>query len=454
MVARAPDVPDTLVSTSEGDLLGRHVDGLVEWRGIPYATARRFEPPGPVAPWKGVREALAYGPICPQPPPGLVEVIGTPPGVLEQSEDCLNLTVTAPALDGILRPVMVWVHGGSYLIGSGSLSSYAGQKLSREGNVVVVRINYRMGVFGYLKVDGLAPGNLGILDQIAALEWVHRNIAAFGGDPACVTVFGQSAGADSIACLMASPGAAGLFRRAILQSAPFGVKNYGAAFARKTAGYFLKALPGEPRSASTEQLLAAQVAASTLAERCDGAKAAMPFGPVVGDAVLPHNPFDLEAGTPVGPATEVIIGWAADDVTPFMYLRPDVKFLRRLPLVRLIIRAIAVLLTRMFFGDPALRLADRLAAAGARVYSYRFDWAAPDSDFGACHCIELPFLLGGEESWRRAPMLAGAPWDEIEQLGRRLRGAWTTFARKGEPQFEGKTWAPHRVGQRPGLEVR
>jgi para-nitrobenzyl esterase len=448
-----PDVslPGPLVSTPDGDLLGRRIDGVLEWRGIPYAKAARFVAPGPVAPWRGVREALEYGPSCPQPDTTLVEVLGPPPNPLPRSEDCLHLTVTAPERKGALRPVLVWLHGGSYMVGSGSIEHYRPHKMVREGDVVVVRINYRLGVLGYLQLDGVSPGNLGLLDQIAALAWVRRNIASFGGDPERVTVFGQSAGADSVACLIASPLARGLFRRAVVQSAPFGARETGADYARRTAGYLVSALRGaDPRSVSIGELLDAQSAAVMVADRREGSKSAMPYGPVVGGAVLPRHPFDTDGPARTEPL-DVIVGWTRDDVSPFVYLRPDVQRLVRLPFAPFIVEGVTAGLTRWVFGRPAMRLANALTATGARVYTYRIDWAAPAFLMGACHCIDLPLLLGDETTWREAPMIGGASWSTIDELGARMRGAWSSFARDGEPIVPGSPWRAHERGAKVGM---
>jgi para-nitrobenzyl esterase len=437
------------VSTPDGELQGLRSGRAIEFCGIEFATADRFQAPVPVAPWQGTREALRYGPMCPQQEEGLELVLGTPPGVLEQSERCLNLSVTAPVPDGTLRPVMVWIHGGAYLIGSGSLAYYEAHRLVDECSVVVVRINFRLGAFGYLQLDGVSPANLGLLDQIAALAWVQRNIRAFGGDASRVTVFGQSAGADSVACLLESPAARPLFHRAILQSGPFGLRDRTPAYARKVAGYFVKALGADPKTASTEQLLKAQIATTAISGRRDGLRGAMPFGPVAGDALLPRD-FCSSAYLPRDAATiQLMIGSTLDDITPFLYDKPVLTRLRSWPIAGTVIGAIAAGLTRHVFGAPARKMANRWQRAGARVYTYRFDWTAPSNLFGSCHCIELPFLLGDESSWRDAPMLSQGSWEEIEALGRQLRAAWASFASHGEPRsVEGAHWPLHEPGKR------
>ncbi len=214
----------THVRTDKGEVVGIEHRGVLRFSGIPYAAPpvgpRRYLPPEPHDGWSGVLDATAYGAICPQPPMMLAQLLGEEPE--PEHEDCLFLNVFTPACDDAARPVMVWIHGGGFMMGSGSSAMYDGAHLVRRGDVVVVTINYRLGALGFLHTDDLGHGegtaNAGIADQIQALRWVRDNIAAFGGDPANVTIFGESAGAMSVGTLLGTPAAQGLFHRAILQS--------------------------------------------------------------------------------------------------------------------------------------------------------------------------------------------------------------------------------------------
>ena len=214
-----------LVELTSGKLEGSREESGYIFRGVPYAAPpvgeRRWLPPQPVEPWPGIRPAWEYGTIAPQ------NVMPGGPKIRleqEQAEDCLYLNIWTPGLDNARRPVMLWLHGGGFTGGSGSDALYEGGSLSARGDVVVVTINYRLGVLGFLNLDIItqgripATGNEALLDQLAALKWVKENIAAFGGDPGNVTVFGQSAGAMSIGCLMVMPAARGSFHKAILES--------------------------------------------------------------------------------------------------------------------------------------------------------------------------------------------------------------------------------------------
>ncbi|NKQ52756.1 carboxylesterase family protein [Amycolatopsis sp. K13G38] len=440
-----------MVRIGSGELKGESLDGgLTAFRGVPFARAPRFGPPGPAEPWTGVRDATRHGPAAPQPPPRVGAVMGELKRDLVQDEDCLNLSVVTPGTEG-RRPVMVWIHGGAYTTGAGSMDIYDARRLAAEGDVVVVTINYRLGALGYLRLDGISPGNLGLLDQLAGLRWVHENVAAFGGDPDQVTVFGQSAGAHSIACLMALPEARGLFRRAILQSAPLGLGLASPATATRIARYFTSALGEDPRTAPVERILAAQQAAIVRAAGPGGLYSAPPFCPTGGTAPLPPAREWLPRAARAG--VDVVIGTTRSEMNAFLNGKPGIAPLERTPVIRRGLEAAKSGITRYVFGAPAMRFAGALGAAGARVFTYRFDWAAEGTDFGACHCIELPFLFGDEQAWSGAPMLGTSAWDARDRLGRELRRAWISFARTGTPAFS-RPWQPDsllRIG--PDLVV-
>ncbi|MEJ3747994.1 carboxylesterase family protein [Actinomycetes bacterium KLBMP 9797] len=395
--------------------------GLLRARGVRYGTAERFAPPRPPDAQPGVVDATRPGPICPQLPSRLASVTG--PGVegLTASEDCLVLSVTAPAGASGL-PVMVWFHGGAYMTGGGEQRRYDPGPLVREGGVVVVNVTYRLGVFGYLTPDPF-PDNLGLRDQILALRWVRDHIAAFGGDPGNVTAFGQSAGADSVLSLMLCAEADGLFRRAIMQSAPLGLRDkrdaMTAAMRRASAA---AAAPG----ATVEQVLAAQAAATVAAQRF-GVLGGLPFAPILGQAPLPSLAEVPARLAGAAARVELLIGYTKDDAAPFVALNRRAAAVGRLgPPGRAAIRSVVAAATRRVFGDPVRRLA---RTWGDAVATYRFDWTPADGPFGACHCIELPFLLGTPETWARAPMLGSGGIDR--ELALRLRACWAGFAHDG-----------------------
>ncbi|MEU3712617.1 carboxylesterase family protein [Streptomyces catenulae] len=371
-----------------------------------YATADRFRPPV-LVPAGG--DVPVSGAMCPQPPSRLEAVMG-PSRNLPQDEDCLHLRITAPATPAGPRPVLVFLHGGGFSSGSGLLDWYDGARISAEGDLVVVSVNYRLGPLGFLRHPDVAAGNLGLLDQLAALRWVAENIARHGGDPAQVTVAGQSAGAISLALLLRHPDTPRLLRRAILQSPVLGPLQTDLAAAEADGAAFLAALDGDPFTAPAEALLTARTAAAAHAVERTGSRVTPPFSPVVGADPVPATP----------PATglegvDLLIGWNHEELTAFG-----------------LSRAAARAAEGPTFAAPVAEFGAWATSAGARVTTYRLDWEPAGSPFGAVHCLELPLLLGDGAAWRDAPMLGDVPWSDVDEFGRVLRGEWAAFARTGE----------------------
>ncbi|MHC9296682.1 carboxylesterase family protein [Mycobacterium sp. LTG2003] len=384
-------------------------DGLERARGVPYGTATRFGV-GEPATWPGVRDATQPGPACPQRPSRLAGVTGSVLDGLTTSEDCLVLSVTAPA-DAHDLPVMVWFHGGAYVSGSGESQKYDPALLVRDGNVVVVNVTYRLGIFGYLGPVG--EDNLGLRDQILALRWVRDNIAAFGGDPGNVTAFGQSAGAHSVMSLMLCE--PDLFHRAIVQSGPLEMDNGRDDMAMAMQSALTAALAdSDPVQAAVEQLLAAE-AAAVLAAQPFGFLGGLAFAPRLGRDPLP--PAD-EVDSRIAYAArriELLAGWTKDDGAPFVALAPE---------------ASAEALTKYAFADPTRRFVEAWTEHGGRAATYRFDWTPDQAPIGACHCMELPFLFESPQAWSDAPML-GPDRKIDQQLAFEMRTRWTQFAHHG-----------------------
>lgn len=440
------------VDLPQGSLRGRRDGDVVVFRGIRYATAPRFAPPGPPPAWEGVRDAVGPGPISPQLPARVAAVTGpSSDDDAVQDEDCLRVDVRAPAAaltDGVPRSVLVWLHGGAYVIGSASTSWYDTSRLVAEGDVVTVSVGYRLGVLGWLAAPGTSDGNLGLLDALAALRWVRDHVGVFGGDPDQVTVMGQSAGAHAIACLLTVPEARPLFRRAILQSGQLGLGLSSPRRAARVAGYVTEGLAGaDPASAGVDVLLAAQRHAMIRAAGPGGLDSSPAFAPVDGVAPLAPGATWAQAAEA---GHDLLVGTTADEAETFMVISPALRRLRQLPLLGRAAGVGSALATRRVFTAPALQVADDAARAGTRAFSYRFDWRAPASGLGACHCIELPFLFGARAAWEDAPMLAGADWDaDVEPLGAVVRAAWLRFVRTGDPSTGALPWPPHTPGRGP-----
>ncbi|CAM5510558.1 carboxylic ester hydrolase [Streptomyces narbonensis] len=460
------------VRTRNGVLRGSLKDGVASFLGIPYAQAPvgelRFRVPEPAESWDGIREATAFGPTAPKRPyaPPLAALLPDPevPG-----DDCLNLNVWAPwpatgpgdgGAPGGGRAVMVWIHGGSLVHGSSAVPVYDGTAFARDG-VVLVSINYRLGIEGF-GVFPDAPANLGLRDQIAALTWVRENIAAFGGDPERVTVFGESAGAISIGALLASPLAKGLFRRAVLQSGAPTAKSIG--FARKTT----EAIAARLRVPATaeafagvdrERLLAAQTAVTGKGSPLISGNQ---FHLAVDGEVLLEDPGDALADG-ASAEVELLMGTNTDEYR--LWFVPDGHADRVGPLVqRLLLRkgriaphtakvyrarrrqekpgeVLGAIATDWILRVPLNLLADFRLNSGraAATYLYEFGWPSPVLGLRACHALELGFVFDTLDA-PETRMLTGpnAPRD----LATAMHAAWVAFAKTGNPGW--RRWGPAR----------
>lgn len=457
---------DTVVRTRSGLVRGARLPSLTAFKGIPYAAppvgANRFRPPQPAVAWDGVRDALHYGPTVPKPPyaPPFDKLLSEPalPG-----EECLNLNIWTPDPGGAGLPVMVWIHGGAFRNGTGMIPTYDGAHFARDG-VVCVTINYRLGSEGFLYL-GPGTANLGLLDQLAALAWVQENIAAFGGDPGKVTIFGESAGGMSVTTLLAMPRAQGLFRRLIAQS---GAGHH--ALTRETArlmGQYIaeklgiEATPTAFASLPADRLIQAQVElAADVATRPDPRRwrevslNLMPHEPVIDGETLPGLPIDLlDEGA--GAGVEVMVGTNTDEYHFFLVPPRIMETLGEsslaglsraydVPLDALLAtyrelypgaspgELFAAIVTDWFFRIPAMRLAEARVRHGDPAYMYEFAWRSPQLDgrLGACHALELAFVFDNlHQEENRALVGPAGP----QELASAMHAAWVAFATSGDP---------------------
>lgn len=412
-----------------GPVTGWRDGDVVRATGIPYARAERFALPDAVAAWSSSYAATAWSPASPQPPaPNLERLLGAA-GIGDPAidEHCQNLSVTIPAdaVSGDDLPVMVWIHGGSYVTGAGDAPIHDPARLVTEQRVIVVVVTYRLGLLGFLGSEGGRPANLGLYDLRAAFEWVQRNIRAFGGDPGRVTAFGESAGGDAIAHLIATPDASLLFSRAIIQSAPLGISRGRAAMSAAMAAAASDLTAETP----LDELVARQPSVG-LAGAGHGLASAMPFGTQYGFEPLPAEDAVDAAWDAAAPGIEVLIGNNANESRMFIPELPKIGDASRLPLIGPVIRwAVDRALTKRIYGRPAEQFARRHAAAGGRATRYVIDWHAPGNSYRAAHTVDLPLLLGTEASTEGSLIVQGAAWAEIDAAGLGVRQAWADFAR-------------------------
>jgi len=455
--------PRPEVRTAAGLVRGSREAGTAVFRGIPFAEppvgALRFAAPRPVRGWSGVREALTFGP---PPPQGGQTGPDTPPQ--DADGDWLTVNVWSPGSEpGAGLPVMVWIQGGAYLIGTSGLPEYDGGRLARDGDVVVVTFNYRVGVEGFAQLEG-APPNRGLLDQVAALEWVRDNIRAFGGDPERVTVFGESAGGGSVAALLAMDRAAGLFRRAVAQSVP------GTFFSPELAADIAAACAAELGLRPTVADLSG-VAPRRLPATADAVSAKMqqrgerwgrpayrtiPFAPVVDGDVLAMTPWQALRGG-AGRGVDLLVGHTRDEQRLFNVMTglfgtvseeqaadalrvfapgPDGarRYREAFPAAGPA-ELYELVHSDWLFRMPSLHLAEAQTAGGGRAHVYELTWAAPGMGgmFGACHGLDVPLVFGNLDRGQTAVLIGEAPFPEAEALSARMRAAWTSFAAHGDP---------------------
>lgn len=455
-----------VIATTSGRVRGFFDDDLMVFRGIRYgAPPRRFEPPEPPRAWQGVVDALEFGAASLQ-----------PGREANQSEDCLFLNVMAPrAKASRPRPVIVYIHGGAYSTGSGSSPLYDGSRLCRRGDVVVVTINHRLSVFGYLQLPAFPDsGNAGMLDLVLGLRWVRDNIAAFGGDPGCVTVMGQSGGGAKIATMMAMPAAAGLFHRAVTMSGQQ-LTASGPLHARERARLVLEKLGLAPARSADAARVPAAVLLAALAATVDPyiGRGACYMGPVLDDRSLPRHPFHPDA-PPQSAAIPMIIGNTLGETRSLIGRGDPSTFdltWDQLP-ARLeqemrvdILGATVVAEYRrlyphyspadVFFAATtagrswrgAVVEAELRAQQGAPTYTYQLDWGSPadGGKWGAFHTLDIPLMFGT----LGAPGSLTGEGADARKVSDAMQGALLAFARHGDPNYPGSPrWEAYTLPRR------
>lgn len=480
----------SIVSSSYGQLSGVQENGIHYFKAIPYAKAPlgelRFQAPQKAEPWQGVRDASKISAAAPQNK-------GTVTMVDQTSEDCLYLNVATPAPDNKKRPVMFWIHGGSFTTGSGEQSIYLDSPIPQRSDVVLVTINYRLGVLGFVNFnsinqDGNFVSNIGLRDMIAALEWVQENIEHFGGDPDNVTIFGESAGAMGVSCLLGSPKASGLFHKAIAQSGAAHMTTL-ASDAKRVAQAFLDETSIAPDEMSKlkkldiDDILKIQQTISSIKFDNHNRPNRLPvssfaFIPTLGDDVLPQDPLEaIEKGSakniPVMLGTNLhewnffsqltdpnknnldkdalykvintrVPGFAQDAIDCFYSGNPEAR-----P-----VDIFSAIESDRFFRIPAIRLLEAQSKYQQNCFAYLFTYEATllDGKLGACHAVELPFVFGTVHD-NFAKLFVGEH-EDVKVLSDKCVEAWTHFARHGAPNSEQlPDWPAYELEHRQTMEL-
>lgn len=448
------------VTTRCGRLSGLTEDnGTLGLLGIRYGVAPRLRRPEAAKLWTGVFDATRYGPNAPQAEGASLAGAAQP----EQSEDCLVLNVWTPAIDAARRPVMVWLHGGGFVSGSGSSPWYHGARLARRGDCVVVTTNHRLGALGYSYLDDPERNNVGLYDIIASLAWVRDNIDSFGGDPENVTIFGESGGGRKVATLMAMPDANGLFHKAIIESGPSIFVNDPGPMTELTSAL------GNVEAMAVDEVIAVQQRVLPEFQNRDGMT--QTFAPVVDGVTLPHHPF--HPPPQISSGVSLMIGFNQTEATLFMGAHdPDLKefsdaglsarcedwFGPHAGLFEQTYRELypdadnaellALIATgRLRYNVDTLELALRRASQAADTFLYMLEWRRPGR-LRTPHALEIPLVFDNVANGRDFV----GPGEEPQHMADLMSESWIAFARSGSPQHAGlPRWPRHDQDNRPAM---
>ncbi|MFD2932665.1 carboxylesterase/lipase family protein [Spirosoma flavum] len=462
------------VSTESGTVRGYIHNGTFTFKGIPYAKAERFMAPSKPDSWTGVRSSMSYGPVCP------MDITTTVNDEIEfpfhhdwgyTNENCLSLNVWTPHLtDAKKRPVMVWLHGGGFTGGSSvELPSYDGENLTKKGDVVIVTVNHRLNILGFLDLSAYgekykSSANAGLLDLVAALQWVKQNIAQFGGDPGNVTIFGQSGGGGKVTCLMNAPSAKGLFHKAIVQSGSYITNFTERELAQKVSAALLNELHLQPNQIDSLQTISYErlnaAGKKALRHVSDGMKAeglpafGLGWGPIHDGNFLPYQPTE-PAAMALSKDIPLLVGSTKNEFTPFVPGTRDItmdgakanlqkkygdKTEAYLAAVKKAypetVKPSDYIDIDFNFRPLTVRQANGKAVPGAApVYMYLFTWQSPvlDGAYKAMHCMEIPFVF---DNISRCEEMTGGG-QEAHILADKMSRAWIAFARTGNPNHKG-----------------
>jgi para-nitrobenzyl esterase len=426
------DNKDTHVfKTSFGTIQGIKENGLIIAPHIRYASSERFGMPVALSTSDPSRKIPGKIPVCPQNIRPLlekmIEITHIENFEVDESPQYLSITCPEKIPEGEKLPVIVWIHGGSYEVGCGTLPTTDPGIWVKEQNIIVVAVSYRLGLFGFLGNGESILPNLGLFDIIEALRWIKKHIASIGGDPGCITLFGQSSGGDAAAHLIAAEGVENLFHRLIIQSAPLGLrkgrKKMSAEFARKTAALrketdLVKMVEGyKPLVPSLLKY---------------GLKAGMPFGLQYGFAPLCKENEVESRWKQHAKKYDILIGMNDEETAFFLSVSEVINKYASKGLGKKLLRRSIRFTTEKIYGKPAKRFAENYAQAGGNVYLFRIYSRLKNNPLAAAHCIDLPLIFGRETAWKASGLIKDIPWSYIDQMGKQLRKIWADFARTGQ----------------------
>lgn len=471
-----------VVSTESGKVRGYVHNSIYTYKGIPYAKAGRFMAPTKPDSWTGVRSSLSYGPVCPLMDP-TTAVADESEFVFHHdwgypNEDCLRLNIWSPGVnESKKRPVMVWLHGGGHTAGSSQeLPSYDGENISKKGDVVLVSINHRLNILGFLDLSAYGDkyklsSNASVMDMVAALQWVKANIASFGGDPNNVTIFGQSGGGGKVNTLLNTPSAKGLFHKAVIQSGGLGLAFHDPTLTKRVGAAVLEELNIKPeqiddiQNVSYEKLAAAgkkavqKVQEQAKAEGKLQAVFGLSWGPTLDGNILPYQPTDPTARA-ISASIPLLVGSTKNEFMASLRL-PDSNTLTLEEAKAMLQKqygdktdAYVAALKKAYPADTkpsdlldvdgmfrrsAIKMADLKAASPAPVYMYLFTWQSPvlDGRYKAIHCSEIPFVFSNIGRCEEMTGGTKAAYDLADKVSQ----SWINFARTGNPGHKGlPTW--------------
>ncbi len=429
-------IKENIFQTPTGQITAKEYLTVIKALGIPYATAKRFEKPNAIKKYDTPIYASKPAAACPQNKDVAFSNIVDEDILknLQQSEDCLNLSITRPNNKEVKLPVMVWIHGGSYIAGAGDSYVFDPDPMVEEQNVIIVAVTYRLGLFGFLGNYNSIPANLGYLDLIEALRWINRNIESFGGDPNNVTLFGQSAGGDAVAQMMLIKETENLFQNVIVQSAPFGLLFNKAQMIND----MISEAKSLEKNAPKDEILSKQLDVIKAAKNY-GLKAGMPFGVQYGTHPFPEETEVYNVWRERANNINVLTGHTKNETALYIPLFPKARKIFQMPILGKLFKLVFITITtRLIYKKGCKKFSENCSTSQNNIYQYEISWGSKINGYGAVHTIDIPLLFGRGNMWVNRTIVQGLGVGEIEKKGKEVRKLWADFAKKGHLDDKGE----------------